>query len=635
MPGLIGFVAPFDGDARQTGSPTEQERIAAMARALEPGGGFRTDLFAAPGVGLGRVGLEWLQPASQPVWDPSVAICVVMEGELYNRAELAALLPSDERVGPKTAEPRPMSDADLLLSLFRAKGSAFARHVNGAYAAAFWDPANRQLTLINDRLGLYPLYWAEVGGSLLFASGVRALLSDPGLPRRIDALAIEQFLTFDHVLGTCTLLEDVQLLSPGSIMTWQEGRRQQQSYWQPRHPTSYALRPETDWMDGLIHHLRQAVRRQAPSGDRSGILLSGGLDSRVILAFLAEDGPPRGFTALTFGIPGCDDVRYAEALARVAKVPHYFYELKPDWLLHLADEAVRLTDGLGNIVNMHALATARQESQQARVVYKGFLGDAMMGFGLRHFHWARYAADQIAEAHMQTLRDRGVVTFDTHERRELLSEPFQAHVGDGLMQSYAAVMAESDSPDLADQRIVYDFRQRVPRMTLNGVEALRGHVLVRMPFADNDLVEYSLAIPPGLRYERRLIKNAFIRDFPAYAQITSTETGLPLMDNLTTVRRQAENWTRWHVRRVVKGVRYPHHRPYKDYANWFRAGLRPWIEGTLLERRALERGYFKPETVRRLVAQHMAGANHTVQLGALMTIELWHRQFIDRNGMKE
>jgi asparagine synthase (glutamine-hydrolysing) len=582
------------------------------------------------------------------VWDETGAVGVIMEGELHNRKELAALLPSGQQPGLG-------GDAELLLRLFLAMGDGFARQVNGAFVAAFWDRRNYRLTLMNDRLGLYPLYWAvadpregEADGRLLFASGVRALLADPGLRRRVDGLALAQFLTFDHVLGTRTLLEAAHLLTPGSILTWTDGRIQERSYWKPEHPETHTLRTESEWMDGLTHHLRQAVRRQAPApfrgsspGPGSGILLSGGLDSRIILAFLAEQGLPHSFSAFTWGIPGCDDAQYARALAAQAGIPYRFFELRPDWLLGGAEEAVRITDGLGNIVNMHALATADQEAQHAQIIYKGFLGDAMLGFGIRHFHWARYDAATWAEAHLQALRDRGVITFDTAERRDLFTDAFQAalpvatRLGDGVMESYAAVMSESASPDMSDQRIVYDFRQRVPRMTLNGVEALRGHTLVRMPFADNDLVEFSLTIPPGLRYERRLIKNAFIRDFPAYAQIPTTETGLPLMDNLTTVRRQAENWARWHLRRVVKGVHYPHHRPYKDYGTWFRTILRPWLEGTLLDRRTLERGYFKPETVRRLVAEHMAGADHTVRLGALMSIELWHRQFIDRNGFEE
>jgi asparagine synthetase B (glutamine-hydrolysing) len=356
----------------------------------------------------------------------------------------------------------------------------------------------------------------------------------------------------------------------------------------------------------------------------------------VILAFLAEQSQHRPVTAFTWGIPGCDDLRYARTLARAAGVPHRFEELPSDWLLHGANEAIRVTDGLGNIVNLHALATAEAAGRDAQVIYKGFLGDAMFGYGLRHFHYSRYDPADWAEAHMQAMRDRDLITFDTAERTALFSDEFKRSMspdgfrgGDRLMESYAAVMAESASTDLSDQRIVYDFRQRVPRMTLNGVEALRGRMIVRLPFAENDLVEFSLTIPPGLRYDRRLIKNAFIRAFPAYAQIPVTETGMPLMDNLTTVRLEAENWARWHLRRVSKRVHYPRRRPYQDYRNAFREALRPWIEGTLLDQRTLERGYFVPQTIRRLVAEHMAGANHTVKLGALMTLELWHRRFVD------
>jgi asparagine synthase (glutamine-hydrolysing) len=616
MPGLIGF-------AGAPGSVAESERLAAMARALEPEGRFREALYHEQCLGLGRIAGPVVQPETQPIWDATHTVCMVLEGEIYDRPALLARLTDRDRPAPDA------SDTEILLRLFLTQGAGAAAHVNGEFAAAFWDRRNRRLTLVNDRLGLYPLYWAEYEGRLVFASGVRALLADLRLPRRMDRLAMAQFLTFDHVLGTRTLLEDVHLLDPGTVLTWEAGRRELRAHWRPQHPEAFALRTEADWMEGLIHHLRQAVHRQLPDDRATGILLSGGLDSRVLLALLAETPNGKSLTSFTWGIPGCDDDRYARALARVARVPHQFNELRPDWLLHQANEAVRITDGLGNIVNMHALANAAEEAQHAQVMYKGFLGDAMLGFGLRHFHWGRYGAETWALAHMQTLRDRGVITFDTQERAALFSEPFQAALGDSLLESYATVMAESASPDLADQRIVYDFRQRVPRMTLNGVEALRGHMHVRLPFADNDLVDYTLSVPPGLRYERRLIKNAFIRAFPAYAQVPSTETGLPLMDNLTSVRLQAENWARWHARRVIKSVRYPRQRPYKDYHNWLRGPLRPWLESILLSPRALGRGYFQPDSVRRLVVQHMAGANHTVKLGALMSLELWQRQFLE------
>jgi asparagine synthase (glutamine-hydrolysing) len=599
-----------------------------MARALEPNDRFRIELHHEAGLGFGRVALPFYRNGAQPVWDETTGLGVIMEGELYNPEELRSLLPDAEKPRPEEG------DAGLLLRLYRAHGEDFAIRVNGAFVAAFWDRRNRRLALMNDRLGLYPLYWAEDNGGFSFASGVRALLADPALRRRTDRLAMAQFLTFDHVLGSRTLLEDVHLLTPGSVLIWENGQVSERSYWRPIHPDYYPLRTEVAWMDDLIQHLRQAVRRQAPNGHPAGMLLSGGLDSRVILAFLAEQSEDVSLSAFTWGISDCDDVRFARALAREAGMVHHFSELRPDWLLGGADEAIRVSDGLGNIVNMHALTIAEAAGQHAQVIYKGFLGDAMFGFGLRHYHYARYEPAVWAEAHMQAFRDRGVITFDAAAREELFSDGFKATIGDGLMESFAEVLAESPSSDLSDQRIAYDFRQRVPRMTLNGVEALRGHVIARLPFAENDLVAFSLTIPPGLRYDRRLVKNAFIRAFPAYAQIPTTETGLPMMDNLTTVRIQAENWARWHLRRVAPRVRYPARRPYKDYANWFRTVLRPWLEATLLNPQALDRGDFKPEAVRRLVSEHMAGSDHTVKLGALMTLELWRSKYVDGDATR-
>ena len=268
------------------------------------------ELYHEPGLGLGRVALPFTGNGAQPVWDDAGSLSVIMEGEIYNRSELVGLLPEDERPLPSEG------DAGLLLRLFRAHGAAFASAINGAFVAAFWDRPNRRLTLVNDRLGLHPLYWSQVGDRLLFASGVRALLADPSLPRRVDELGMAQFLTFDHMLGNRTQLEDAHLLTPGSVLTWEDGQLHERGYWTPIHPEYYDLKTEAAWMDDLVQHLRQAVRRQDINSRPAGLLLSGGLDSRVILAFMAETRHDPPVTAFTWGIPGCDDLRSARALAR-------------------------------------------------------------------------------------------------------------------------------------------------------------------------------------------------------------------------------------------------------------------------------------------------------------------------------
>jgi asparagine synthase (glutamine-hydrolysing) len=305
--------------------------------------------------------------------------------------------------------------------------------------------------------------------------------------------------------------------------------------------------------------------------------------------------------------------------------------LKSDWLLDMADEAVRITDGMGNLVNLHALATLEAESALAKILYKGFLGDAMMGFGLRHQLWSNYNDQITTAAHLQVHRDQGVITFDPErDHKDLFTEAFQNEIHTAVIDNYISGMKDAETPVLADQRIYFDFYQRVPRMTIKGIEVARHRTMVRLPFADKELVEFSLTIPPGLRYQRRLLKNAVIRAFPKLAQIPITETGLPMMFCGREVLFQANRLIRWHLHHSgLKWISPDLRRPYQDYNNWFRTILRPWIENILLSDRSLQRGYYNPEYIRTLITEHMAGADNTVRIGALMSIELWHRQFID------
>jgi hypothetical protein len=137
-------------------------------------------------------------------------------------------------------------------------------------------------------------------------------------------------------------------------------------------------------------------------------------------------------------------------------------------------------------------------------------------------------------------------------------------------------------------------------------------------------------VPPGFLFGRYLVEAAFIRTFPKLAQVPVPGDGLPMVACSRELRIRAGKLLRWHLNRVgLERLAGPERRPYKDYNNWFRTGLRGWVEEILLDSHTLDRGYFKPEFVRQLVAQHMAGADHTVRLGALLTVELWHRQFID------
>ena len=616
MPGLVGFVGQMLAEEQR---PFLQK----MARALEPESRFRVEAHQEDGVGLARVTLGIVNGGPQPHWNEEQTICVLLEGELYETAVLRHQL--QQQGHPCHAD----HDAELILRRYEAYGEAFAEPLNGSFLVAIWDRPRQKLIVANDRMGQYPVYYAQHGGRLLFASGVRALLADPNLPRDVDRAAIAQFLTFDHLLDDRTLLHAARLLPQATLLIAEEGDIRFRRYWTLRYPEQIELLPESHYIETFTDLFRQAVKRQA-NGSPLGVLLSGGLDSRMILAELAQVTPQTLHT-FTWGIPGCDDGRYARDIAKQIGAQHHFFPLRPDFLLDMAENAVRITDGQGNIVNLHALATLEEETQHAQIIYKGFLGDAMMGFALQPPFWADYDEPTRLAAHLAVYHGQGVITFDPRtEHESLFTGEFQAEVGSAVLDSLAAGMAAGGNRSLALQRLYFDLTQRVPRMTLNGVEVARHRALVRLPFADNDLVQFSTLVPPGLQYERRIARKAFVNAFPKLAQIPLTDTGLPLVACAREIQIRAGRLVRWQLHNRGLGPNPDSLRkPYKDYNNWFRTVLRGWLEDTLLSPRHLQRGYYHPDAVRQIVAEHLAGNNQTVRLGALMAIELWHRQFID------
>jgi asparagine synthase (glutamine-hydrolysing) len=618
MPGLFGYVKHLESAGAET-------LLSSMARALDstsaPGGIYS---YYDAHAGVGRAGLGVLNPEPQPVWNEDRTLCLVMEGELFDRDELRSELESRGRTRAGGG------DAELLLQLYECYGDECAARLNGIFVAALWNRRTRTLTITNDRLGLQPLYYAKVGDGLIFASGVRALLADPCLSRATDSAAIQQFLAFDHVLDDRTLLGNVRLLPQASVLRFSRRHLRIRPYWRLVYANQVKLRPEDEYRDELVAILRRAVARQAPGETPAGLLLSGGLDSRVLLAHLREETDVGKLHTFTWGIPKCDDARISSKLAALTGTPHHFFELKPDYLLHTADEAVRITDGLGNIVNLHALAVASDVARHARIVYKGFLGDAMLGFALRRPFWADYAPDDAIRVHLSVHDVQGVLNYDRDELSKLVVDSLGSRIDEEVFGAYRAGMERSGNTQLALQRLYFDLTQRVPRMTLNGVEVVRSRAAVRLPFADRELVDFSLSLPPGYHFERYLIRSAFTQAFPEYAKIPVSDTGLPMISCARDLVLRTRHFALWHLANSgINWLNRPARRPYKDYGLWFRTGLRSWVEETLLAPKSLERGYFRPQYVRNLVSEHMGGADHAVRLGALLTLEIWHRLFLD------
>ncbi len=613
MPGIVGIQGSLDQQAVDT-------LMGEMIGALGAKQGDLVDCFAANQLGLGRVHLGIIDNEPQPLWSADGDVAVVMTGEIYSWDQLPQLPSEQVRNG---ALPE-FSNARILLAAYLAYGEAFVDHVNGNFSAAIWNSGRQLLLLVTDHIGSYPLYYAQLGDVLVFASGARAVARAPGLRREVDAAALAEMLAYDHLFGDKTLFCGVHLVPPGTILRFERGALSQSKYIDLQFPQDYDLYDEAYYIDGWVERVQQAVARRARGPAPVGVLLSGGLDSRTILGLLVENGME--VRTSTFGIPGCDDEMSARAMAQLLGLPHKFVPLAPDYLAQYAAEAVRLTDGQKSAVHFHVLAGLDGIAQDTSVVYKGYLGG-------NHGETAGY--DRLAPARPEVWFERVFYArnsvFAENTLPLLYTDAMYRTVKDVPRESLWDALDRSHSSWWVDKDgYVYLHNSNVRLFSL-GVELARSRTLVRTPLADRDLLRFTLTVPAGLRADKSYYRKAIAKALPTLAKVDYARTRRPVKEGcFRTVQKHADELARYWLRdRGLNWVSLPKERPYADYNSWMRNELRTWVEAILLDPRSLNRGYFQPAFIRNLVAEHMAGHNHARRLGVLLSLELWHQQFVD------
>jgi asparagine synthase (glutamine-hydrolysing) len=613
MPGLVGFV-----DKPGAGKP--ETLLADMARAIKYEDWYQVDLYQGQDFGLGRVSLGFLNPEPQPIWNENGTLCLVMEGEVYDYQDLKQQLVAQ---GHRF---RIDNDAEFVLHLYEEFGEEFASQLNGAFVVAIWDTRAHKLEVVNDRFGLQALFYRQAGERLLFAGHTAALLADATYSPQVDGIALAEFFSFEHVLGDRTLLAEVKLLPPGSILTFEGGQLSIRAYYDFQFVEEQQNHNEAWYVERWGYLMRQAVERRMRGDGPRGVQLSGGLDSRTVLAMIDRRHYP--LHTFTFGIPGCNDARFAREVAAKRNTPHHFLELKPDYLRRLAEEGVRLTNGLKSCVHMHVLGTLHETAKTVNVLYTGSLGDSIMGSNVQRHLLAFHNPSVLTPM----LFERYNSCFRAEAHPKLFSDEFYAQVKGGVFEEFSQALIESRARLSDNRRAYYSIRQNDRRWVLEGQNLLRSRLVVRTPFYDNELVDFMLSVPPGLRCDSYLYMRGFIQTAPDVAKVPYEKTGLPLVPCMRDLSIRAGRQARWWLQQVgLKWISPLQERPFADYDLWLRTVLRDWVEDILLDGRTLDRGYVRPDYVRTLVGRHMRGeGNFARQLGVLLAFELWHRLFLDQ-----
>jgi asparagine synthetase B (glutamine-hydrolysing) len=514
--------------------------------------------------------------------------------------------------------------AALILAAYRDAGVRLVPP-DGAFAAAIWDAGSDTLVALTDRLGQRSLYVTRTGGAVLVASELKSLVA-AGLAPELDLDAWAQILAYEHPFGESTPLAGVRLVPAGTALAISPSlsRDTEHTYFRYRiEPEAGAGTPEL--VDELGRLLELGLSRRLDGGP--GLALSGGLDSRC-LAIVARNVAPETMT-VTYGAAGSEDLRFGARVAHLVGLAHLPLELSAGYIAAGASETVWL--GEGHVRSFHAHSLALQSLRKDvrwRSLLFGFSGDAVLrttGVPL---------GAQNDESLATILHRGGAACLSDALAEELLTHSFASSIRGRAVEALARHLAEEDGTVIARVKQLR-LRHTLRRMVLPSAELFRDDFAARDVFADADLVEFCRRLPDAHRVDGAL-EREFLRRHAPTAGIRSPKDGVApaatgLRLRLDRLGVRARRRARAELESILGHGRIPRHRGIGDYASDLRrSGGGPL--SILLEPRTLARGQIREEPVRRLVDETLSGrGRHTRPLGALLTLELFQRQFIERD----
>lgn len=370
--------------------PVEPDRLRAMAGAIAHRGPDGEGTFCAPGIGLAhrRLAIVDLEGGRQPLGNEDGSVQVVFNGEIYNYRELRREL---EARGHRFATD---SDTENLVHLYEDLGDGLVERLRGMFAFALWDGARRRLLLARDRVGIKPLYYFQDGEKLLFGSELKAILAYGGVPREIDAAALEDYLALGATTGARTILRGIRKLPPGHVLAVEAGQPapQPRRYWRLRFEPDES-RSERDWQEAILQKVDESVGLHLIADVPVGAFLSGGIDSSVVTGLAARRSSGPIFTfSIGFNEARFDELPYARETAAAYGTRHVEETATADAASLLDKLCWHYDEPFADSSAIPTMMVSRLAARHVKAVLSGDGGDEAFGGYARYPHDMREAA---------------------------------------------------------------------------------------------------------------------------------------------------------------------------------------------------------------------------------------------------
>jgi asparagine synthase (glutamine-hydrolysing) len=608
-----------------------------------PPDGFIASRKAGAALGFRRLAIIDLVTGQQPLANEDDTVWIAFNGEIYNYCELR---PDLEKRGHRF---RTHSDTETIVHLYEEYGPKCVERLRGMFALAIWDERRQRLFLARDRLGKKPLFYRLDGGRLLFGSELKALLQFPGVPREVDPAALDAYLTYQYVPHPECILRGYHKLPPAHTAVFENGRLQVERYWTPPFAESsgsgggnghsnHRARSYDDWKNELRSTLTEAVSLRLRSDVPLGAFLSGGIDSTIISGLMQQlSAQPIHTFSIGFPVKRFDETSYAREAAAFLRTRHHEQIVEPHALSILPKLIWHYDEPFADSSAIPTMYLSEMTRREVTVALSGDGGDELF------CGYDRYRAVRIAErtdrlpgwakrllsaslwqklpssVEQKSFRRRlkrllaelskpperrylrWINIFDEGRRHALYTEDFAARLGgvnsaDFLLDAYG----QCPGRDFITRTTCADVLTYLPCDILTKVDiaSMAYGLEARCPFLDTQVAELAARMPIELKQTSAGGKRILIETFrdllpPSIQNRSKMGFGVPL-------------------------------------DHWFRNELRPLLFDTLLDSRSLSRGYFRTDSVSRLIEEHDARRwDHSYRLWALLCFELWQRTYLD------
>ena len=611
--------------------------IKKMSSVLTHRGPDDEGVYIKDNVGLAHKRLSIIDLTSaghQPMSNEDGSIWIVFNGEIYNFLDLRdELIKKGHCFTSKT-------DTETIIHLYEEKGVECVHDLRGMFAFAIWDENKKRLLIARDRAGKKPLVYCHNNEGLLFASEIKSLLMDPSIKKDVDYNALHHFLTYQYTPSPLTSFAGIKKLPPAHILIYERGNIVLKRYWNLSYQKKLELPSLKDYGDKFRDVFQEAVRIRLRSDVPLGAFLSGGIDSSLVVAVMSGlmNQPVKTFS-IGFEEEGYDETKYARIIAEKYKTDHHEFVVKPDAIDVLPKLVWHYNEPFADSSAIPTYYVSKMTRDYVTVALNGDGGDESFA------GYERYLADKLADYYrfvpnflreriirkaidllpcstnrrsflrrlkrfvkgMSEIPERRYVRwicfFDNEMKNELYTSSFK-ELTKGIDSVDLTVnwYKKADGEKFIDKTLFVDVMSYLPEDLLVKVDiaSMANSLEARSPFLDHKVMEFAASLPADLK-------------------LRGIETKYLLKHTLSDIVPKEI----LHRKKMGFGV---------PIDVWFRNDLKEMAYDLLLDKRCVERGYFKKESVQRLLDEHVSEQyDHSYRIWALLFMELWHKMFIDES----